>query len=102
MLWGDPVSDDDAIAAGMIDVVRRAVEDREVARKPPPQRPVEALDEGPEGDDRGQIGPRPALTITEAAQAAGVDRQTVRSGADRGRHRSPTGALRTSLRTQSP
>jgi hypothetical protein len=29
------VSDDDAIAAGMIDVVRRAVEDREVARKPP-------------------------------------------------------------------
>jgi hypothetical protein len=41
-------------------------------------------DEVPEGDDPGVIGPRPALTITEAAQAAGVDRRTIRHRLDNG------------------
>ncbi len=96
------MNDDDAIAAGLVDVARRAVEHRQdalpdphgdplaaevptaEASKTPPQRPVEALDEGPEGDDRGGIGSRPALTITEAAEAAGVDRRTIRRRLDNG------------------
>ncbi len=60
------------------------VEDRHDAPKPSPQRRSEPLDETPGGDDRGQIGPRPALTISEAAQAAGVDRRTVRRRLDSG------------------
>ncbi len=65
------MSDDDAIAAGLVDVARRAVD-------------VDALDEASEIGTRGEPISRPALTITEAAQAAGVDRRTIRRRLDNG------------------
>ncbi|MDP9019775.1 MAG: helix-turn-helix domain-containing protein [Actinomycetota bacterium] len=89
-------------AAGVVDVARRAVEHAQgeppkphgdplaavvptgEAPRQAPQRPVEALGEASEGDHRRESGPRPALTITEAARAADVDRRTIRRRLDAG------------------